>query len=111
MVHTFTTLVMANINGSAKWLAYNLDGKICWVTEGNVSNEDANQCSKCLELDRNYRANVILVKDMPTCSQSVIESGNAPADADSEATGAEVEVDIPSLASELLGEAASEEVV
>ncbi|KAE9964122.1 hypothetical protein EG328_010779 [Venturia inaequalis] len=36
-------------NGGAKWLGYNLNGKLCWVTEGNVQGEDKAECFKELE--------------------------------------------------------------
>lgn len=32
----------------AKWLGYNLNGKLCWVTEGNVQGEDKAECCRFL---------------------------------------------------------------
>ncbi|QDS76445.1 hypothetical protein FKW77_004539 [Venturia effusa] len=35
-------------DGGAKWLGYNLNGKLCWVTEGNVQGEDQALCFRQL---------------------------------------------------------------
>ncbi|TLD18911.1 hypothetical protein E2P81_ATG01639 [Venturia nashicola] len=36
-------------DGGAKWLGYNLNGKLCWVTEGNVQGEDQAACFQRLQ--------------------------------------------------------------
>lgn len=43
------------------------------MTEGNVSYEDANPCSKCVEASRKPKADGVIVAQLSACSQQVIE--------------------------------------
>lgn len=51
----------------AKWLGYNLNGKLCWVTEGNVQGEDKAACCKYLMVSEPDNTDLQLVQELQPC--------------------------------------------